>query len=145
MTTVCGNGSSTHTSTKTAALEATRAATASLGGQPPTYGFLFASPHADLGVALATAREASGAEVIGCTTAGEITEKGLTHGGIALLLVAADTTVQMQFAEGLKERPTEVAAMILSGLPDTKKKAAAKDQRYLTTVLLTDGLSKSAC
>ncbi len=141
MSTICGSGSSTHSSTKTAVLEAVRGATASLGGQQATYGFLFASPDADLGVALATARESSGAEVIGCTTAGEITEKGLTHGGIALLLVAADTTVQIKFAEGLKDHPKEVAASILSGLPDTKKKAAARDQRHLTTVLLTDGLA----
>lgn len=140
MSTVCGSGASTK-STKAGLLEATRAASGSLGARKATYGFLFASPDADLGAALTTAREATGAEIIGCTTAGEITERGLTHGGFAMLLVAADTTAQVQFAEGLKERHRDVTEAILAGVADTKKKAAAKDQRHLTTVLLTDGLA----
>ncbi len=140
MSTVCGSGASTK-STKAGLLEATRAASGSLGARKATYGFLFASPDADLGAALTTAREATGAEIIGCTTAGEITERGLTHGGFAMLLVAADTTAQVQFAEGLKERHRDVTEAILAGVADMKKKAAAKDQRHLTTVLLTDGLA----
>ena len=51
MSTVCGSGASTK-STKAGLLEATRAASGSLGARKATYGFLFASPDADLGAAL---------------------------------------------------------------------------------------------
>jgi methyl-accepting chemotaxis protein len=141
MRTVCGSGASTNLSIKSAIEEATRAAMVPLGRDQPKFGFLFASPDADLEAGIAMVRDITGAEIIGCTTAGEITEKGLTHGGLALLLVASDATIRVEVAEGLKEHPNRVTRSIVSELQNTKKKAAASDQRHLTTVLLTDGLA----
>jgi methyl-accepting chemotaxis protein len=141
MSTICGSGGASGQSIKSAIHEATRAAMEPLGKEKPKFGFLFTSPDADLAAAIGLVRDISGAEVIGCTTAGEITEKGLTHGGVALLLVASDATVHVELAEGLREHSDRVAQSILAEVQNTKRAASALDQRHLTTVLLTDGLA----
>ena len=47
-----------------------------------------------LGEALRAARTAAGTQqIIGCTTAGELTERGLSHGGVTVLLVSAPKSV----------------------------------------------------
>ncbi len=47
-----------------------------------------------LAEALRAARSAAGTQqIIGCTTAGEVIERGLTHGGVAVLLVRAPKSV----------------------------------------------------
>jgi len=141
MPTRTGTGSAAHADARTAVIKAAHGALARLDGATPSYGFLFVSPDIDLAVALATARESTGAAVIGCTTAGEITEEGLAHGGVAIMLVSADVTLQTHFARGLKSSPTRAADDLASGLSRAKRDAAAHDRRHLTTVLLTDGLS----
>jgi hypothetical protein len=142
MTAVAGTGVSTKGSSKEAIVEATESALRRLRGAKPKYGFLFASPNHDLASALATARRLAGdAEIIGCTTAGEITELGLTHGGVVVMLVSSDATTRLSFAAGLKHNAVRVAQELLQGLADTKKSAAQRDQRHVTTVLLTDGLA----
>ena len=74
--------------------EAARQAREALAGAPASFGFLFASPDLPLGEALRAARAAAGTQqMIGCTTAGEVTERGLTHGGVAVLLVSAPASV----------------------------------------------------
>lgn len=124
---------------------ATREARGRLGGATPTYGFLFASPDVDLRAALLAARAAAGgAEIVGCTTAGEFTERGLTHGGAAVMLAAGEATIQMAFATGLKAAPSQVASKLMEGLAETKKAAAVRDHRHITSVLLTDGLTGTA-
>jgi methyl-accepting chemotaxis protein len=90
---------------------------------------------------LAIAREITQAEIVGCTSAGEITEAGLIHGGVAIMLVASDATIDMRFATGLKSDPEKVARELSSNLAAAKKAAAAHERRSLTTVLLTDGLA----
>jgi hypothetical protein len=104
---------------------------------------VFASPDRDLAATLARVVEASdGAHIVGCTTAGELTESGLSHGGIAVMLVSSDTmTSTVAFAEQLKSDPHAVASELVMEVPDTKKTAAQRDRRHMTTVLLTDGLS----
>ena len=140
MATRVGTGAASHSVAKTAVGKAVQKAISRLRGAKPTYGFLFVSPNLDFAGALAAAREASGAEIIGCTTAGEITEDGLTHGGVAIMLVASDVTMRVEFARGLKADAAQVAQRLASGLPDAKRAATATDHRHLTTVLLTDGL-----
>ncbi len=140
MRTKVGTGAATHPAAKTAATKAAQKAIFRLNGAKATYGFLFASPDLDFSAAIATARDVTGAEIIACTTAGEITEDGLTHGGVAIMLVASDVTLQVDFARGLKADPANVAQRLASGLSDAKRTATAIDHRHLTTVLLTDGL-----
>jgi hypothetical protein len=143
MTTIAGSGTSRSADPKTAANEAVRRAGARLGNAKPTFGFVFASPERDLAATLARVTEAAdGAHVVGCTTAGELTEGGLSHGGIAVLLVSSDTTSStVAFAEQLKSDPHAVASELVMDVPETKKSAAQRDRRHMTTVLLTDGLS----
>ena len=141
METYIGTGAKTGPSADVAVTEATKSALAFLGRAKPSYGFLFASPDLDLRVALATAKELSGAEIIGCTTAGEITDAGPTRGGVAVMLVASDATTTVQMASGLKANPERAARELASSLSQTKKAAAGYEQRNLTTVLLTDGLA----
>jgi hypothetical protein len=141
METLVGTGAKTDPSARIAVTAATRAAVASLDRTKPSYGFLFASSSLDLREALVTATEISGATIIGCTTAGEITDAGATHGGVAVMLVASDSTTKMQMASGLKANPERAARDLGSELGTTKKVAAGREHRNLATVLLTDGLA----
>jgi hypothetical protein len=141
METYIGTGAKTGSSAEVAVTEATKLALTSLGRAKPSYGFLFASPDLDLRIALATAKELSGADIIGCTTAGEITDAGPTQGGVAVMLVASDATTTAQMASGLKANPERAARELASSLLQTKRAAAAHEHRNLTTVLLTDGLA----
>ena len=78
MTTITSSGQAAGTDSKQATGEAVRSALAPLGGTPVRLGFLFASPKLDLAACLETARRLCGpADWIACTTAGELTEKGL--------------------------------------------------------------------
>jgi len=141
MRTATATGSSTNRAAKAAGAEAAGQAIRRLGGARPTYGLLFATPGADLRAALAGARETSGAEMVGCTTAGEITERGLAHETVVVMLIASDVTVQAKYAEGLKANPRKLASELWSGTADVKRAAAAHDRRHLSTILLTDGLA----
>jgi hypothetical protein len=141
MPTRIGTGAAAHPLTKTAVTGAVQGAMARLGRQTPKYGFLFVSPDLDLLAALAAARELSGADIIGCTTAGEITEQGLIHGGAAVMLVASDETTHVRLARGLTAKRTAAALRLAEGLQEKKRAAALRGQRHLTAVLLTDGLA----
>jgi hypothetical protein len=146
MSTVTASGLSKNEDPGLAATEAVSAAMAGLGGQRPSFGFLFVSPEHDLRAALAAACKASGCtEIIGCTTAGEITELGVAHGGVAVMLVASTTSAaRVAFAERLKADAPGVARRLSGCVGDLRKQVGAGDARHLTTVLLTDGLSGTA-
>src|SRR5690242_2299299 len=76
MATRIGSGQHVGTDAGICGREATRQAREALGGAPATFGFLFASPDLALGEALRAARTAAGTQqIIGCTTAGELTER----------------------------------------------------------------------
>jgi hypothetical protein len=132
------SGGSTNPSPERAVQDAIGQANARLGARSPAYGLLFASPSLDLGVALTEARRLSpGTDFIGCSTAGEITEAGLTHGGLAVMLVAS-------------EHQTHVVRSSRAALPEQVAKdlgqaffAQRKQDRagVGTTVVLMDGLS----
>ncbi|HEX3772130.1 MAG TPA: FIST N-terminal domain-containing protein [Polyangiaceae bacterium] len=140
MRTTTATGSSTIAAAMAAGKDAAQQAVRKLGGAKPTYGFVFATPEANLGAVIEAACDASGAELIGCTTAGEIAERGLAHQSVVVMLVAGDVTAQARYAEGLKADPCKVADDLWSGIGEIKKAAAARDRRHLTTVLFADGL-----
>ena len=143
MSTITASGVSRNKDAALAAAEAVTAAAGQLQGEKPTFGFLFASPAHDLRAALASAsKAASGAEIIGCTTAGEVTELGLVHDGLSVLLVASNAHfARSAFAEGLKADTPNVARKLSGGVADLRKQAGPSAGKHLTTVLLTDGLS----
>ncbi|HVJ14410.1 MAG TPA: FIST N-terminal domain-containing protein, partial [Polyangiaceae bacterium] len=126
-----------------AAREAVMAALERLGDAKASYGFVFASPRHDLSSVLAGAREAAaGVEIIACTTAGEISEGGLVHGGVSALLVASDSsTAKAAFAERLRSDPLAAATALLTARAVARDGAPPSAKRHATTVLFTDGLS----
>ncbi len=141
MPTRVGTGMARHWNDKAAIAKAVQTAQARLGGAKPSYGLLFASPDVNLGEALSSAGKLSGAAMVGCTTAGEITEEGLVHGGIAVMLVASDATAHVQFARSVKGDLGGAVRLLSSELAQARRNAVAQDHRHLTTVLLTDGLA----
>jgi hypothetical protein len=143
MPTVAGSGRSVKPETRAAAAEAVRMAVEFLGGAPPSFGILFASPRHDLAVALAEAeRAAPGTAFFGCSTAGEITERGLTRGNLAAMVVSSDeTAISLSVTEGVKANPAEAARRLCADFAAQMKSASAKGLSMSTSVLLVDGLN----
>lgn len=135
MATHVATGVSSSTSTTAAAQEAVRAALAGLNGRSPTAGFVFASAKHSLATALEVARELTHTpEILGATTAGEITERGLVRGGIAVWLMASDDFSRAVVrADNVKAAPARAAERLSSDIP--KGNAAS------ATIMLVDGLA----
>lgn len=139
---IIGNGWSTRKGTRLAAEEATRQALKRLGPAKVAFGFVFGSPTHDLRVALTEVKLATGcSEILGCSTAGELTEKGKLE-GIVVMLAACDVTQQrVCFGRGLKDRHKKLADDFTSAASEMKPSARLAGLRHLTTVVLTDGLA----
>jgi methyl-accepting chemotaxis protein len=138
-----GSGRSTQTETRRATEEAVRMALRPLAGAPPSFGLLFVAPRHDLAAALAAARGcAPGATFVGCTTAGEITERGLTRDGVAALVVSSpDTALLLRTASGVKADPVAAGRALGDGFAAASKAAAGRGLSASTTLLLADGLN----
>jgi methyl-accepting chemotaxis protein len=143
MTTKTSSGQSVATDSSAATREAVGQALRALGGSEPRFGFIFASPKHALGKCLQTAQELSpDTDFIGCTTAGEITEKGLTHGGLSVMLVAGDAMVHRSaVASGLKADANLVAGKVSRGFSDALGEAKKAGFGHSTSIVLVDGLS----
>src|SRR3954468_25036524 len=103
MDNVVGTGQSEAGDTAAAAGEATLKALKVLGGRKPRLGFVFASAKHSLKAAMdAASAQAPGAELLASHTAGEITERGLSRGGVAVMLIASERMVfDVQMASGV--------------------------------------------
>jgi hypothetical protein len=142
MTTIAGSGRSTQLDSRAAASEAVRMALGPMSDARPTFGLLFASPKHDLGAALAAAEQASGAAFLGCTTAGEITEKGLTKGHLAVMVVSTDEmSAEIASVSGVKAGPAAAAKQLCAGFARAGKAGAVRGFGMSSTVLLVDGLN----
>ena len=144
MATRTGSGRAAGSNSKQVAGQAARKAMEALGDAKPSFGFLFASPSLLLGDCLAIARDiARGADILACTTAGEITEEGLGHGGVAVLLVASDGAHHAGSIAGLKEDPRSAGRELCQAFHNEFQRARGKGLVCSTTVTLVDGLSGS--
>ena len=143
MSTRTGSGVSKNTDSRAAAAEAARQAQEPLDGLKPTFGIAFASPKHDLRTVLAEAEKAvPGAVWIGCTSAGEITERGLTRGGVSLMVAASDEmTVRTASVQGVKANPRAAARKLCAEFEAVAKECAMRGHRGSTTVALVDGLN----
>ncbi|HZU85422.1 MAG TPA: FIST N-terminal domain-containing protein [Polyangiaceae bacterium] len=123
--------------------EAARDALSRLGTRRPTFGFVFASPDHDLGIALGEVRRVTGCnDLLGCSTAGALTEAGPIADGVAVMLVASsDSSHRMDFGRGLRSAYGPLARQFNQSASEAKKPARLAGRRHLTTVLLTDGLA----
>ncbi len=143
MATCAATGVSTLSDTTAAVAEAVRTASSGLGGAKPAVGLLFASARHDLTAALAAARkETPGTDFVGCTTAGEITERGLTHGGLAALLLSSDEMqLELRTATAVKQDPSRAASDLCRGFSAAAESAASRGWSASSTMLLVDGLN----
>src|SRR5437660_921676 len=116
-----GSGHSESTNAAVAAAEAVKEALPGLNGQKPRLGFLFASPKHDLSAALQAATNAApGTEFVGCHTAGEFTERGLSHGSVSVMLLSSDELVcDVQVAGGLRANHSAAAKRLCARFADT--------------------------
>lgn len=139
-----GSGRAVGSNSKQVAGQAARMAMDALGGATPGFGFLFASPALHLNDCLAAARDvARGADLLACTTAGEITDQGLVHGGVAVLLVASDGMHQATSVGGVKDDPRTAGRELCQDFHNGFQRARNKGLVCSTTLTLVDGLSGS--
>ena len=142
MTNRVGSGRAVGPDAKAASTEATRMALESLAGSKPSFGFVFSSPALSLSECLRTAAGlAKGARLMGCTTAGEFTQRGLIHGGVAVLLVSTDSPILAHTARGVGASPASVAKALCEGFHPAASAARQKGYVCSTTLTLVDGLS----
>jgi hypothetical protein len=143
MATITASGSATGTTTANVARTAVKQALESLAGKKPSCGFLFASSRHRLDAALSAAQElCPTCAILGCTTAGEITERGLTKSGISVMLVASDDLlVDLALVTGIKSDCNFAAERLCNRFGDTAKEARKRGFVDSTTVTLIDGLS----
>lgn len=137
--TICGSGASTEPATIAAVGAALSEAKAQLGGKPADLAFVFASPRHALAEVLGEAkRRLPRVDVVACTTAGELTERGLTRGGIAVLLIAWGEAAHVATGRGAPHDDIPAAAAALGGrfLEHGPERA-----RHAACVVLGDGLS----
>jgi len=143
MPTQAATGFSTNADTATAVDESLRMASKPLQGRTPSLGIVFASPRHDLAAALGAAKRAvPAATFVGCTTAGEITEQGLTRGGLAVMLLSsAEMLLDLKTAKDVKASPRQAAVELGRGFAETAGKASDRGLSASSTVLLVDGLN----
>jgi hypothetical protein len=113
-----------------------------LQGAAPSFGFVFSSPSLALSDCLRSAAQvARGARLIGCTTAGEFTERGLAHGGVVVMLVSTDSPHLVHVAQGVSGAAEGAARSLCDGFHKMAESARQKGHVCSTTVTLVDGLS----
>jgi hypothetical protein len=122
-----------------------RSSLASLKGKP-NVGILFASPKHDLRKALAVASETlPGTPIVGCSTAGELTDRGPTHGGMAAMLIASDElSCSLKLAHGISRDHGHAAEVLCSELERLGRASVERGFSHSTTMLLADTLTSPA-
>ena len=145
MGTSVATGSSIVSQTEVAVKNAVRAAQSSLRDKPRV-GIVFASPKHDLKKSLAiTAEMLPGTQVVGCSTAGEISERGLTHGGVTvMLMVSEDLACLIKTASGISRNHAKAAQTLCADLDATTRSSAERGLGHSTTMLLADTLTSPA-
>ncbi len=138
-----GSGQSELADTREAVTEAVKQAVKVLGGRKARLGFLFASARHALKEALDSAAAASpGTEWLASHTAGEITERGLTRGGVSVLLIASDRIhFNVEAAQGVRANHSNAAKKLCANYAAANREATARGLGLSTTVLLVDGLA----
>ena len=120
-------------------------ALAGFEGEAPSLAFVFASPRYELGTVLTAAAEvAPGMDVVGCTTAGEFTERGLTRHGVSVLLVRWGVA-RHELAPAIRmgNDSFELYRQICSGFRRMSTGYASEGLTSTLSVVLGDGLSST--
>jgi len=137
-----GSGRASGPDAQRASSEASRTALEGLHGSAPSFGLVFASPSLSLSECLrAAAKVAGGAKLVGCTTAGEFTERGLIHGGVVVMLVSTESPHFARTVRDVAAAPQEAARTLCEGFHRAADAARQKGFVCSTTLTLVDGLS----
>ena len=138
MATKLATGISKGEDSETVAKEAVSQAKAKLDGDQVDLAMVYCSSKYDYKKVVNAVRASTNkAPLIGCSTAGEFTEKKVEKGGIAVGLISSDVIKFFTaMAEGLREDPELVVRSLANKLP-------GKVEGYpnLTAILLVDGLA----
>jgi methyl-accepting chemotaxis protein len=145
MATSMSTASSIVSQTDTAVKSVLRTSQASLKGKPAV-GILFASPKHDLRRALSIAAEAMpNTPIVGCSTAGEISDRGFTHGGVTATLIASDDMAcSLALTHAVSKDHGKAAQMLCNDLESLGQTSAARGLSHSTTILLADTLTSPA-
>jgi hypothetical protein len=141
--TKCATGGSIEPDLRRAATASVQQALEAMAGRSPALGFVFASPRHDLASVLQTARElVPDADIVGCSTAGELTERGLTHSGVACLLVSwSEAAHLLEIAESMGDDGVELSRRLCERFAASSQHHVAAGRAHSITVLFGDGLS----
>lgn len=137
-----GTGGASAPDTAEAVAGALSCARAALGGGEPDLGIVFASPVHPLADVMTFARQTlPGADWVGCSSAGELTEAGATRGGISAMLISfGDAAFRLSDVGGLDD----IEGAVRRVDADSSALAAevsGRGWRGSTTLLLGDGVS----
>src|SRR5262249_30236790 len=82
---------------------------------------------------------------VGASTAGEITERGLTHGAMSAVLFSSDDLAfSIKTASGISRDHAKAAQQLCTDLESASRRAQARGLANSTTVLLVDTLTSPA-
>ncbi len=140
MTTLGSSGASTLKDTQAAVTAAIAQAKAKVPS--PSLGVLFVGGAHSVDLAFRAAKAAApGCQFVGTQTAGEITERGLTRGGVAVLLLSGDgLMVETAGAVGVKANPANAAKVLCANFGALSERAATAGMTLATSVVLLDTL-----
>lgn len=144
MTTRCATGSAQNPDTRQATRAAYDAARAALMAEPQAC-IVFAGPSRSLTEIEEVLRsKAPGLKIVGCHTAGEFTERGLTHEGVSLMLLLTDEyLLGAARATGARGAANAVAKSLASGWAKLASEAGQRKYFQSASVVLVDGLAGS--
>lgn len=143
MSTICSSGASISANASAAVDESIAPALAALGDRKADLAFIFASPKYDLEQVVQEAKaRLEGVDILATTTAGEITERGLTRKGMGVLLVSApDTRHLLNEAQPLGKNAKKLLKALCGEAEAQSGEHRARGRRHRSSILFGDGLS----
>lgn len=136
--TICGSGASDDPSTAAATSAALNQARQQLSGRV-NLALFFASPAHPLSEVLAEAKKRlPRVDVVACTSAGEITERGLTHSGVAAMLTGWGEAEHEVTGRGV---PHDDIAALGEALGGKFMRHTPERDKHAVCILMGDGLS----
>jgi hypothetical protein len=114
--------------------------------EPPNIAIFFVSAKYELKKILDTAAQVfEKTTILGCTTAGELTERGITRNSVSVALITSDNfTYKANIANNVSRDAPAAAQTLVGELPTLAKEAAKHARRGSATLLLTDTMTAPA-
>ncbi len=137
-----GSGLSQKPDSVQAASEAIQLAMKNIGTETPDLVFVFASTAHDYKKVLQEVKSKTNAvNIVGCSTAGEFTEKLTATNSVAVMAVKSDSIkFEVVLADNVKGNYNQVAENVFKDFKDQSKKVSLEGFRYPTVMMVMDGL-----